>query len=211
MPHARAREERVPFACDMAEAGLLRSLSLTLLGFFTSSKLLHAASPTSSRAASRRPGAPSNPRASDAALPVFIAWPSSLGSGSKAEACREGDAARQSQSERIDAFAEVVVDPAQVRPGAPASVLVELGVDAGIAGPQRQIAHRHGEREVPQPQPAARDGSRDVIGERQLAPPQELAVLALVQAVVRGEGPQLEPFLGGIHALLRRARGVGDR
>src|SRR5256885_5181087 len=134
MPHAGAREESAPFAGEAADAGLLRSLSLTLLGFSTSSTPLHAGIPTSSSTASRRPVAPRNPRASDAALPVFMAWLSSLGSGSEAKARRERDPARQGQPERIDAFPEVVVDPTQVRPGAPASVLVELGVDAGVAG-----------------------------------------------------------------------------
>src|SRR5438552_18756255 len=144
MPHARAREESAPFACEAADAGLLRSLSLTLLGFFTSSKPLHAGIPTSSSTASRRPVAPRNPRASDAALPVFMAWLSSLGSGSEAEARRERGPARQGQPERIGAFPEGVVDHNQVRPGPPAPVRVEPGLDAGLGRPQRQIAKRRG-------------------------------------------------------------------
>ncbi len=47
MPHARATDESTPFACVAAEAGLLKSLSLTLLGFFTSNRLEHAAAPAS--------------------------------------------------------------------------------------------------------------------------------------------------------------------
>src|SRR5438128_11825071 len=54
MPHARAADESAPLACVAAEAGLLRSLSLTLFGFFTSSRPEHpAAAATKSSAVTR--------------------------------------------------------------------------------------------------------------------------------------------------------------
>src|SRR5205807_6225635 len=43
LPQARASEDSTPFAWDPADAGLFRSTSLTLFGFFTSSRLLQAA------------------------------------------------------------------------------------------------------------------------------------------------------------------------
>src|SRR3989441_13114254 len=106
LPQARASDESTPLAWDDADAGLLRSPSLTLFGFFTSSRLVHAATVTT-RASAPSHGlpVPRTPR-SDVAVIVFMASP--LLPGLEAEPHGEGVAPRQRQAERVDGFPEVL-------------------------------------------------------------------------------------------------------
>src|SRR3989442_15754203 len=69
MPQARATAESTPLACVAAEAGLLKSLSFSLLGVLTSHKPEHAAGPALRSRPATRGG--------------FLAFPSFPGTGQK--------------------------------------------------------------------------------------------------------------------------------
>src|SRR5438105_14315097 len=106
LPQARVRDASTPLACAAAEAGLFRSVSFTLFGFFTSNSPLHAATASTSPARSSL--------IAECVAMVSLLCPAP---GSEAEPDGEREPPGESQSERIDALAEVRVDPAQVEAG----------------------------------------------------------------------------------------------
>src|SRR5439155_21856983 len=84
--------------------------------------------------------------------------------GSETEPHAKGEASRQCEAERVDAFAKVGFDAVQVGAGRAASVFIQLGIDAGVRRPEHEIPHRGLDRYVTQPEPSTRPRGWHVVG-----------------------------------------------
>src|SRR5213078_1335306 len=70
--------------------------------------------------------------------------------GLEAKPHGECEAPRQGKSERVDALAEVGFDAVQVGAACAPPVFIQLGIDAGVSRPEREVPHRRFHRHVAQ-------------------------------------------------------------
>src|SRR5206468_26455 len=193
--HARPSDACTPLASDLAAAALPISSIGTLFGLFTSNKLLHPDTPPERHSAASVSIATVPKRRGTSDFGPFVIMTAisiSQSPGSEAKADREREPARQRETERVDPFAEVVVDAIEIKPAGRAVAaappeLVQLGIDARVGGPQREVSHGGLQRHVAQAQFPTGPLRRHIVCQAQLPPAQELPVFVLVQAVIRRE------------------------